>query len=360
MAKSLRLALVALISLLTSSQLWAWSVEARQSLYGYSVEGKRLEARVMGVGLDVLTNRSLSSDLTFKMDAGLRLENGSHKSLDIAEFSPNQQVLLNEGLLQWGPIRFFEFKVGGINQRHLNSPLLIDEVVFIGASEKLLLTWGEYTLFLNFQQLVPNNRNLSTRLGSIDEGTPSFLSETLGLHLGGDLLSLKLEGSLFGFGGLSPSVAHQSRFLGNTVVGVSQDSAGFDTAFKGQNLWAELTWFVAQDFSFRFHGQYLHNRRAAEGKNQGQLLGLVLGWSKFKVGYDWYEIEADAAVAFYNDKYLGHTNRQGHRLNLLYHHELGDFSLTAVRTTPLRNNIFQAKSDLIALNYTHQFKVFDR
>lgn len=53
MAKSLRLALVALISLLTSSQLWAWSVEARQSLYGYSVEGKRLEARVMGVGLEI-------------------------------------------------------------------------------------------------------------------------------------------------------------------------------------------------------------------------------------------------------------------------------------------------------------------
>lgn len=334
-----------------------WSIEALQSFYATGVESTRMEARTMGVGLDIITRREISPELHFLVDAGLRLENGSHKALDLAEFSPNQQVLLNEGLLLYKPWSFLHLQVGGLNQRHFSSPLFIDQVVFVGAGQQLVLEWGEYQFYLKLQQLIPNNRNLSTRLGSIDEGTPQFLSETLGINLAGDLLSLKLEGTMFAFTKLSPSVAHQSRFMGNSVTGIASDSARFNYTYQGTNVFGEMKWFFSDQSHLELQGQYLFNRKAPNDRNTATMARLGLNLSPVFTGIAIFESQSDSTIAFYNSKSLGHTNRKGWALDLGLSMKSGDFSLSWSQTNPLQSNIFQSKADIINFNYTHRFKV---
>lgn len=340
-------------------QAQEWTLKTRQSFYSYAVESKRIEARVAGVGLDLLSRRKLTEVLSFDLDAGLRLENGSHKSLDITEFSPNQQVLLHQGLLNYSPFSFLQVRFGGINQGHLKAPLLIDEVVFVGAQEKLSLAVGEYEFFTSLQQLIPNNRNLSTRLGTIDEGTPQFLSYSLGAKLGGDLLSLELEGTIFSYKKLSPSVAHQSRFLGNSVRGVASDSAEFDYNYKGHHLHARLKWYYSDEGHLGLTGQYLFNSDAPDGRNQGWLGSVDFGLNRYFVEFKAFSLQSDASLAFYNAKVLGHNNRRGESVLLGMQTESGQLSLSGTRARLIRPNIFQAPMDLISFNYTHFFSVLN-
>jgi hypothetical protein len=341
----------------TQAERAQWSLAARQSFYAYTVDSKRMEARVAGVGADLLTRRVLSDFAEFQLDAGVRLENGSHKALDVSEFAPNQQVLLHEGLLKIEPASFFELKIGGINQKSLNAPQLIDQVVFVGASEQLNAQVNDYEFFLLAQQLIPNNRNLSTRLGSIDEGTPRFLSFTGGAHLGGDLLELELAATWFKFDRLSNSVADQSRYLGNSVRGVAVDSAEFDYQFQGHHLRAALTWFFSDDQSLNFDMQYLFNSKAPNGRNQGQYASLGLDGRRYLFEARYFSLESDAAIAFYNTKLMGHTNRQGGALVAGIKVTDGQIALTGVRAKTLKENIRQDSMDLIALNYVHFFNI---
>lgn len=335
-----------------------WTLKARQSFYGYSVEGERARAQVMGVGLDLLGRRQISSQFSFHFDAGVRLENGSHKSLDIAEFAPNQQVLLHEGTIRFTPLNWLKITAGGINQGHFESPLLIDSVVFVGVSEELRFEFGDYAIYFSAQQLIPNNRNLSTRLDSVDEGTPRFLSETLGVDLGGDLISLKLAASLFSFQQLSNSVAHQSRFIGNSVRGLGPDSAQFDYGFIGQNFRAELRAYLSEQFSMEVSGHTVFNRKAPDDRNQAHWIkgGFTINqWSFFT---EWFRAESDATVAFYNQKFLGHLNRKGFGVGTHLIRDWGEIELRATRTDPLTSFIFQSRSDAISLSYQKAMDLF--
>ncbi len=345
-------------SVIAKEKTKEWSLNGRQSFYGYSVEGERARAQVMGVGLDLLGRRQISPSFSFQFDAGVRLENGSHKSLDIAEFSPNQQVLLHEGTLHFTPINWLKIKAGGINQRHFASPLLIDSVVFVGVSEEVRFEFGDYAVYINAQQLIPNNRNLSTRLDSVDEGTPRFLSETLGLDLGGDLVSLKLAASLFSFQKLSSSVAHQSRFIGNSVRGLGPDSAQFDYGFIGRNLRAELVAYLTENFSLHLEGHTLFNRKAPDDRNQAHWVKGGFTFNQWAFFGEWFRAESDATVAFYNQKFLGHLNRKGFAFGSHLVRDWGEIELRAIRAEALTPFIFQSRSDALILSYQKAMDLF--
>lgn len=331
-----------------------WKFSADTSFYAYSVEGKRSEAQIGGVGLNVQVENTLSQNLKFKVDAGLRLENGSHKSLDVAEFSPNQQVLLTEGVMSYSPFTSVELKLGAINQGHFHSPLFIDSTAFMGAMQRWDLRWGDYTLYLQAQQLIPNNRNLSTRLATIDEGTPQFFSETAGLELGGNVAKLDLAVSLFAYSKLSNSVAHQSRFMGNSVSGIGSDAAEFVYTYKGTNTRMMLWFDVAQIFAFKLDGHYTYNSQAPNNRNSAYLTRAALEFEKWTISGQYFESQSDASVAFYNERFLGHNNRQGHGLGVSFDEGKGVLQLDLIQSRPLEFNIFQAKSTQVLFRFSRE------
>lgn len=331
-----------------------WKISANTSFYAYSVEGKRSEAQIGGIGLAVQVHNQIHNDLIFYVDAGVRLENGSHKSLDVAEFSPNQQVLLSEGHMSYRPFDSLDLKVGAINQRHFHSPLFIDATAFLGAAQKWTLIWGDYSFYLQAQQLIPNNRNLSTRLATIDEGTPQFFSETLGVELGGDVARFDLGVSLFAYSKLANSVAHQSRFMGNSVEGIGSDAAEFIYSYKGTNTRAQLWLNMADHFALKLDGHYTYNSKAPNNRNSAYLTRATLELEKWSLSGQYFESQSDASVAFYNDRFLGHNNRKGHGVGLSFDEGRGKLQLDFIQTRPIDFNIFQAKSDNVLFRFTRE------
>lgn len=331
-----------------------WTFSAVTGFYGYSVEGKRSEAQIGGIDLGVEVLNTISKNLELTVNAGLRLENGSHKSLDVAEFSPDQQVLLSEGLIKYTPFQAIELKVGAINQKHFQSPLFIDATAFMGASQKWIIKWGEYQLFLQAQQLIPNNRNLSTRLATIDEGTPQFFSETIGLELGGDIARFSLVTSLFAFSKLSNAVAHQSRFMGNSVTGVGADAAELVYSYKGNNTYAMFWFNISQAFALKIDGHYTYNSQAPDNRNTAYLTRASLEFEKWTFSGQYFESQSDASVAFYNERFLGHNNRRGHGIGASFDEGRGNLQIDFIQSRPLEFNIFQAKSSSVIFRFSRE------
>lgn len=327
----------------------SWYFQSELSLYALSVAGDRAEAQVAGTSLSLLASHRLSSELHVHLNASMRLENGSHKSLDIAEFAPEQQVLLNSAEISYRPYTWIELKAGALNQEHFKSPLFVESTAFVAARETLKYVTGNNSFYVSIQQAIPNNQNLSERLGSIDQGTPSLFTETLGHRFNGDLFNSELAVTSFGFRNLSNSVAHQSRFMGNSVIGIGQDSAEFNYKYQGLNAQFELWMALPAQWSLALQGHWTKNRKAPESRSTAQWVGLSLNSLQWSFKGQYLSSESDASVAFYNNKILGHNNVEGFGLGLEYRTGWGRLKLDTIQTSPIEHNIFQDDATIVML-----------
>lgn len=327
----------------------SWFFQADLSFYAQSVAGERSESQLAGTSLSLLASHQLNSQFHVQLDAALKLENGSHKSLDIAEHSPKQQVLLRSAFVNYRPADWFILQAGSLDQHHFKSPLFITSTAFVAARETLKLTASQHAFYLTIQQAIPNNQNLSERLGSIDQGTPSLFTETVGHRFNGDLFNSELALTSFGFRNLSNSVAHQSRFMGNSVVGIGQDSAEFNYKYRGFNAQLELWMALPNYWSLSLQGHWTKNKKAPEERSTAQWAQLSLNTQKWSFRGQYFRSESDASVAFYNNKHLGHNNVEGHGLGLEFRSAWGHLGLDAIQTKPLRRNIFQDKATIVVV-----------
>lgn len=331
-----------------------WFFQSHLSLYAQSVAGDRAEAQVAGTSLTLLAAHSLGPQLKVHFDTSLRLENGSHKSLDIEEFAPEQQVLLNNAELNYKPLDWLEIQAGVLNQKHFKSPLFIESTAFVAARETIKLTRGAHSFYASIQQAIPNNQNLSERLGSIDQGTPSLFTETIGHRYRHNAFTSDVALTSFGLRNLSNSVAHQSRFMGNSVVGIGQDSAEFNYKFQGLNIYFGIWMALSQQWSLNLDGHWTKNRKVPESRSSATWSEASLNFNNWSFKAQYIRSESDASVAFYNDKTLGHNNVEGGGLGLSYKGPWGKLELDALQTTPIEQNIFQERATIVMLELNQE------
>lgn len=287
------------------------TIEASFGFKGDYVDDKQVEARIFGAQGEVKFDQLLFEKLKARIGVGVTLETGSNNSLFVDEFAPDQRLYLIEGNLVYTPFNWLELKAGAINQGMFSSPLLLTSTNFLAATEKVSFQFFEnYQLYLHLQQGIPQNDQLSVRVGAVEEGTPSFFMESIGLDLPGDLVSLNISAGQFAFNKLSNSVAYHSRFLGNSVTGLGQDDSSFLYKFQGLNFQGRLE-FRPDYYGFMLSGQYLYNDKAPDNRNNGHLAraGIVLGDSE--IFTEVFRNESDTSPAFYNSKTYGHNNRKG-------------------------------------------------
>lgn len=318
--------------------------------FAHAIDSTQVESRVVGLYLRLNSNYQLNPTIDFKLTAGALLETGTDRSLWVSEFSPDQQVVLEEASFNWTPFQFFELNLGALDQGSYDLPTLLESNAFAGVRETFKLGLGEGRILeLSSQQALPSNQTLSNRLGNVESGTPKFFLHRLALGLGGDLLALKLYAGLFEYRDLSEGVAQQSRFLGNTVTGISASNARFTYSYKGQFYGGELAWYVNDQLSFKVKGHIIENSdapdlrskaRYAEGGFTYQALTLVLAS---------FRLESDASVAFYNSKAFGHNNREGHLAKLGHNSKLARFELTYARSDIISAGPYQGEQTYIAL-----------
>ena len=279
------------------------------------MDSRETQVRVFGLNSQVAFTHGFAPMLDAKVNIGISLEVGSHKvsALALDEFKPGQRIFISEGSLRFKPFEKLQIKAGAINQKEYDSPLFLTETVFVGVQEKFSYNYEKmFDAYFKAEQMIPGNHTLTNRLGAVDEGTPHFFLETVGLQIERKSFTFHTHLSHFSYAQLSNGVAQKSRFMGNQVGGKTGPDASFLYNYQGLNGFVELEGYIYKNYKIGFKGQLLRNRRAPSGRNTGHLLKVGLGLEEsFDVWLDVFRNESDTTPAFYNSKIYGHNNRKG-------------------------------------------------
>ena len=123
------------------------------------------------------------------------------------------------------PFSHFAVEAGILSSNPLNAPFLISpSQPTIGASQNFHYKFSDNTsLYFQLRQSIPSEQEKFYRVGQIDKEIPSLLMETMELRY----KNLSLLFGLFSFNQLSHTTAHQSQFMGNSVLQGTKETASF-------------------------------------------------------------------------------------------------------------------------------------
>jgi hypothetical protein len=323
------------------------------------IESDNVKARVFGLNTKALGRYIFNSSSKVVASAGLALETGSNESTIVDEFTPKQHVFLNKAYLKWRPFSPFNIKIGANNQDIYNSPLFLDSLAFFGVIESFSINNEILKIELFSQQAIPSNNTLTLRTGTVDEGTPFFIANTASMKLKGNILNANIQLTQFQFKNLSKSVAYNSQFFGNTVLGNLESNANFAYQFEGYNLAGGINYNINNNFGIKLLGQYLFNEKAPDNLSEAYLFkgSILIFNNKFSAGL--FQIQRDATISYYNSSFYGHNNREG----LLVGYEavvLNDKTKLKVNYTSsevIKSNIYQADSQSLFLELKTDFSI---
>lgn len=148
-------------------------------------------------------------------------------------------------------------------------------------------------------------------------GTPTFLIEDakLGVKFS-DAARLQGHFGLYSYSNLFSSVANQSSFLGNSVIGYGSTGSSFLYGFQGYEGGGEFSWEIAPDVKLLTGAAWIFNNQAPDGMNQGELGYAELGFPvndnlSITPKGTLFQSESDSAPAYFTRNDLGNTNRKG-------------------------------------------------
>ena len=243
-------------------------------------DSRFVQARIWSLRPKINANFKISSDLLFRTELEGYFETGSNDSLYIDEYRPRREIFLNDGYFSWGLSKEIQLDFGAMNQQSFNSPLFLTATAFTGARESFNFFIGAFNITLSAQQMIANNQNLSARLNSVDEGTPKFFSETVQAKFASSQVELNIGYSLYRFDNLSRAVAHESRFLGNSVSGTGQDNASFLYQYQGHNTYAKIH-LKNKHVQMHLSGHYTHNNKTSNNRADAILLKVGIAFDVF-------------------------------------------------------------------------------
>lgn len=306
-------------SLSTLSALAETKAQWTAALYGRSTDDRFSSSRTVGLAGVVHFQHDLSEKLQSRFLGGIVLETGSSSALFTSEFEPRSRILLQEASLRWRVINPVSVLAGALDQRHHGSPLLIESGTFPAAMLAVDSRLEHWILHFDSQAAIPTSQSLSTR-STGKENTPLLLTQKaiLGWE-NSDGLKLLFRGTYFQYRNLTRGVAADSRFYGNTVVGIAQASR-FLYQYEGFELGPDLVIPFGSRAKWTAGGSFLQNNKGPRRADQGlyAYTGLRFQTNSFALSpkIEWYRNEADSAPAFYTSEKFGHNNRKGSGVSL--------------------------------------------
>ena len=267
----------------------------------------------------------LNPQLHFKahLEVSLNSERAQSSYLYKDQSSP---LSLREAILEYSPFHWLTLRGGSLNQNRLESSLLVSEWAFPGLMQEIHLlklketkeTADSYQLDLFASQSIPTSHSTSAERQE-KEKTPYFFTYGIAFSLPPSKpTKLKLKFFQYQFQDLPNKVAYQSGLHGNSVNQISSgESARFKNTFEGYSLQGQLGYEIHPQWTVRSTYENIINDKAANAFSQGELLSASIYWHSFARKYQWegtygvFYNEPDSSPAAYNNKYLGHNNRQG-------------------------------------------------
>tara|TARA_R110000868_G_scaffold136049_11_gene348848 strand:+ start:7733 stop:8800 length:1068 start_codon:yes stop_codon:yes gene_type:complete len=321
------------------------------------VESSTQQARSFGLIPALSIDINIAPNLVFKAMSSAILETGSHKGTLLDEFKPDQQVVLNYGYFSYNPYEGNQIELGALPMSERAPNILIAGTRFLGAEilQEIAL-WGEAELNLYALSAIPSNQELTNRLGGVSEGTPGYQQLGINLSLPGDLIGIKFNAFAWSFNNVTGNVAYQSGFMGNQTQGIGSANTKLSYDYKGLASSLQMSGEVATT-RWSFLAEMIYNDGAPDGRNQAMRLSPSIEIDSHTFTVSWFEIEADAAIGYYNNAIYAHTNRSGFALDYkLSFNEDEAFGISVARSNVLKATLLQSDQDYLKMWWSFQLK----
>lgn len=287
----------------------------RAILAGQFMDDALSEAKLVSLRGEVKMTHKFKAPITVRLLTGVLLETGSTQALFTDEFVPETTLTLREATLTWKPFSFFGVRAGGIDQSHHGSFLLLNEIAFPAIMEFFEWKYNNWNFHINSQQAIATSTSFSTRAVG-KEDTPYLLTGSLRIGYNDKkAFAINVRGTYFQFKNLTRGIAHDSRFYGNTVVGVGPEGAQFFHQYQGFETGANLTYRFHKNWRVLLGNSFLHNQKGPSGGNRGTYLFGGFSYMnpdlQITPRFGVFENDSDSSVAYYSSKRLGHNNRKG-------------------------------------------------
>jgi hypothetical protein len=339
----------------------------------------RLTAGLRGTYFEDQFNRDSLSAVYFKLSAEQELMTdlvGNAQVQAVFEQGTSQGLLnrntrratgffLRDAKLSYEPAEWLKLQAGAIDQRGLNSQMLIASQPFPALRQRLRLHCSSSgcTEFVT-QQAIPTSQTLSSRAVEKEPLPGYFSGSLLAEYSLASLSRFAISSGYYHFQKLPSTVAGESCDLGNSVTSCLPNSE-FLYGFSGTQNRASLWLALAPRFTWAVEGEYLQNFAAAAGRAQGYKIGtgFVLkssANSTLKIGAGYIEKQSDVAPSFYSN-WMAEGNRRIALGEVIFQHFPSNIKLTlrAADSTPITENGFQQPMTNVMLNMEKSYVTLD-
>ena len=228
-----------------------------------------------------------------------------------------------EIFLLWSATNRIAIKLGAINQKFLNAPLLMANNPFLSIVEKMnILSNNHHDIAINLQQSIPNTFSDSNSIYTQRiTNTPFFATHSLiwNYHPK-SFYTIKTYSTFFQFHSLPNNIAAASMVYGNTPQ--EGDLSEFKYGYMGGYFSVEPVLRLFPNMEVRLKLHYIHNMKVTEKfKNQGAIYGIHIPFDlteniRLTPGFEYFVNHSDSSVAYYNSEKYGHNDRKGAAIEL--------------------------------------------
>ncbi|MEO0337288.1 MAG: hypothetical protein AAF202_12900, partial [Pseudomonadota bacterium] len=292
-------------------------------------------------------DQQLLDQLSGNVEVQTVFEQGTSQGLANRATRRSTGFYLRDAKLSYEPAEWLKLQAGAIDQRDLNSQMLIASQPFPALRQRLRIHCsGSGCTEIVAQQAIPTSQTLSSRAVE-KEALPGFFSGSLLMSYNlAELSRFSFRSGYYHFQNLPMTVAGESCDLGNSVSSCLPNARFLD-GFSGIQNSASLWLALNPGFTWLFEGEYLQNFEAGTGRAQGYKLGTGLlvrtsPASRLKVGAAVIEKQADVAPSYYSNWML-EGNRRISLGEIVWDHMPSNLSLSirAADSTPISRNGFQ-------------------
>lgn len=291
-------------------------------LYGNGSNQGLAESRIAGTEIGAEWRRALAEKLTLEAGALAILETGSSRQLvGNEENRPRQGLRLRQASLSFSPIQEIEIAAGAMDQDRWQQPMLLHRQSFPALYERLEL--GE-KLFARIEatQAYASDTSTLQPWNQVGEGSAAFYYERASVGYRFDQQNeISLLAGHYLFQNLSPQLAYQSRFFGNSVTGTASTNSAFPKPFRGWELGAQTRVALSATWTTGAGLSWLTNPEGTANETDTWRGRLFVEWvasaaQKWKTEIEYFEAGSDVSPAAFNSRARGHNNRKGYGIAL--------------------------------------------
>ncbi len=254
----------------------------------------------------------------------------------------------------WSATDWLAIKIGAINQKFLNAPLLMANNPFLSIVESMnVFTDNKSDIALKFQQSIPNTFSDSNSIYT--QGItkiPFFATHSLTWNYHPkSFYTIKTYGTFFHFHSLPNNIANASIVYGNTPT--EGDVSEFKYNYAGYYIAIEPSFRLFPNMEIRLKVHYIHNTKVTEEDlGLGGLYGIEVPFDlteniRMTPSFEYFVNQPDSSVAYYNSERYGHNDRKGAAIQVtlnLYDRNI-EIGLRYMNTNSLREQALIQEQD---------------